>query len=616
MSGVIKRFDGVDYIPIGLTDNTLSDYASQTYVGEQITAAEPGTLASAAAAATAAGDAAYLRVHGVPASAVGTDAGATINAVVVTANAAGGGIVDVSAPGTYTIETPIVGLSNVTLRLGQGVTLKLKASANDDIISATSADNFHVVGYGAILDGNKANQTGTGLSGDDPAIVRRGVFLSSCTNSSVRGVEVTACRMHGVLVYLGSDNVVEDVEAHANGTLAGTCYGNGILISSSPRTKVNRVYAHDNDANSGVVTVGASACDDVAISAVFATGNDQSNISLNSRRAKLTQWYAAGSLSRHGLNLGHDTDAALYCDDFEVGPGQATGNALAGVQIAGALGGKMTGVTSKSNVPHNLAITGARAGHFQFFGCDFDTTTSAGASPLGVGILISDSGAGSAIGDISFDGCNVRRSTRQGLRISGPSDIQFNGGIVEDNTGAGIDLADSGALLPSRVSSVGTTFRDSGVSTQTQPFSQGGTGTNHSVLSFVSSGHTSTNTPGSSVAWGIAGGVGVVKGGGAITGTILTATSVVTAPQGSVGNPGLSFASRPTQGLFSLGGATVGASAGGAETFRWDGSALTLAAGRALTAPSTVNFTGLPTADPVVAGRLWNDAGTLKISAG
>ncbi len=31
---------------------------------------------------------------------------------------------------------------------------------------------------------------------------------------------------------------------------------------------------------------------------------------------------------------------------------------------------------------------------------------------------------------------------------------------------------------------------------------------------------------------------------------------------------------------------------------------------------ANVDFTGLPTADPVVAGRLWNDSGTMKISAG
>ena len=31
---------------------------------------------------------------------------------------------------------------------------------------------------------------------------------------------------------------------------------------------------------------------------------------------------------------------------------------------------------------------------------------------------------------------------------------------------------------------------------------------------------------------------------------------------------------------------------------------------------SQVDFTGLPTSDPSVAGRLWNDSNTLKISAG
>ena len=35
-----------------------------------------------------------------------------------------------------------------------------------------------------------------------------------------------------------------------------------------------------------------------------------------------------------------------------------------------------------------------------------------------------------------------------------------------------------------------------------------------------------------------------------------------------------------------------------------------------LTASGVVKFTGLPTSDPAVAGQLWNDAGTLKVSAG
>lgn len=35
-----------------------------------------------------------------------------------------------------------------------------------------------------------------------------------------------------------------------------------------------------------------------------------------------------------------------------------------------------------------------------------------------------------------------------------------------------------------------------------------------------------------------------------------------------------------------------------------------------LAVADVVIFSGLPTADPVVAGQLWNDAGTLKVSAG
>lgn len=35
-----------------------------------------------------------------------------------------------------------------------------------------------------------------------------------------------------------------------------------------------------------------------------------------------------------------------------------------------------------------------------------------------------------------------------------------------------------------------------------------------------------------------------------------------------------------------------------------------------LNTTGAVIMTGLPTADPVVAGQLWNDTGTLKVSAG
>jgi hypothetical protein len=35
-----------------------------------------------------------------------------------------------------------------------------------------------------------------------------------------------------------------------------------------------------------------------------------------------------------------------------------------------------------------------------------------------------------------------------------------------------------------------------------------------------------------------------------------------------------------------------------------------------VTISGAVKMTGLPTADPTVAGQLWNDAGTVKVSAG
>jgi len=39
--------------------------------------------------------------------------------------------------------------------------------------------------------------------------------------------------------------------------------------------------------------------------------------------------------------------------------------------------------------------------------------------------------------------------------------------------------------------------------------------------------------------------------------------------------------------------------------------------GDVVTVPSaTIDFTGLPTSDPSVAGRLWNDSGAVKVSAG
>ena len=55
----------------------------------------------------------------------------------------------------------------------------------------------------------------------------------------------------------------------------------------------------------------------------------------------------------------------------------------------------------------------------------------------------------------------------------------------------------------------------------------------------------------------------------------------------------------------------------GSTSFRWSNvySVAGNFSGNVIMA-ANVDFTGLPTADPVVAGRLWNDGGTMKISAG
>ena len=46
------------------------------------------------------------------------------------------------------------------------------------------------------------------------------------------------------------------------------------------------------------------------------------------------------------------------------------------------------------------------------------------------------------------------------------------------------------------------------------------------------------------------------------------------------------------------------------------GTATTVTATGAVTATSTANVIVIPTSDPGVAGAIWNDAGTLSVSAG
>jgi hypothetical protein len=54
----------------------------------------------------------------------------------------------------------------------------------------------------------------------------------------------------------------------------------------------------------------------------------------------------------------------------------------------------------------------------------------------------------------------------------------------------------------------------------------------------------------------------------------------------------------------------------GADTSVTNVTAATSITTAALTATGAVILSGLPTSDPAVAGQLWNDTGTLKVSAG
>lgn len=58
---------------------------------------------------------------------------------------------------------------------------------------------------------------------------------------------------------------------------------------------------------------------------------------------------------------------------------------------------------------------------------------------------------------------------------------------------------------------------------------------------------------------------------------------------------------------------TVNSTTGAVTTTATFGAATTV---NDLTVADVVIFSGLPTSDPTVAGQLWSDAGTLKVSAG
>ena len=111
--------------------------------------------------------------------------------------------------GTFTIDTAIVMESFVTLELEGKVALA--NSANVNMLTATSETDFEITG--GEWDGNKANQSASGL---------QGFYFTSCTDWSVHDLEL------------------HDIYKHSD-----TQGGNGFFLDSTVRGRVERCYIHD-----------------------------------------------------------------------------------------------------------------------------------------------------------------------------------------------------------------------------------------------------------------------------------------------------------------------------------------------------------------------------------
>lgn len=511
-----------------------------------------------------------------------------INRAIQAAAAAGVRYVDIPYSSTAYVVSGLTGASRVTLRgVGGRPTLKMLAGANADIITAADLTEFHVLNLE--LDGNKANQTGSSLSGDDETVLRKGIFFDTCTRSSIRDCYVHDCRMHGVLVFAGSDNFAEHVECNANGLLSATCFGNGFAVYGSVRFNGRHIAANDNDANSGVSLSFAS--NDSVLDGIIATGNGASNITINSLRCKLSNFYAEGGVgsSGQGLNVGHASTSTLYADGFTCVNGYLEGNAAAGINVAGCVGGQFSNLRSYNNANYNLLIISTRAHDLKFDNCVFDTTTSTASAPVGNGVYITANGTTPAGHGIEFNNCTSKNARRNGYRVAGTSRVQWIGGEVSDNgAGAnseGIRIEDNASEFCFDCRAVGVRFHDSrsgGSRTQSHSFQSVGTnGDRNRCVAYDSRNHVTTDIPqmggtndfhfgmtgGDTMAWGATAAAGSIARNGNVTGHLLIADD------GSATAPSHTFTGRTNQGLYSAGANTVGLAAGGEDGIRVDNDA-------------------------------------------
>jgi hypothetical protein len=201
---------------VAFTNAVISSAAAIAFV-------QSGTGASTTDVQTQLRKAVYASDYG---SKMTTTPGADINAAITYLNGVGGGTVFVDR-GSFTVETSILLLSNVTLE-GAGwaaTTLTAKAALNAPVMknSDTSSGNTAVFVRHLKIDGNASNQS----SGD-----KSGIVYQKVTYSGIDNVWVTNVVDWGFGIYQGDYIALKDCTASAivgindaNGVRAGYLFG-------------------------------------------------------------------------------------------------------------------------------------------------------------------------------------------------------------------------------------------------------------------------------------------------------------------------------------------------------------------------------------------------------
>lgn len=183
--------------------------------------------------------------------------GADINLAITAANTAGGGIVFVPL-GTYTLETPVVMKSNVTL-MGAGRGTILKQTSDASCITGTSVTNIVVRDLQVLGDADvlKTSQRGVQWISVTDSLVHNvyakntsydGILLlSGCVGCTVSDCHVDGAGDDGINI--GGDNSTATTDTTVTGNVVENCTHDGIHVSDgSLRTTVtgNVVMACNN----------------------------------------------------------------------------------------------------------------------------------------------------------------------------------------------------------------------------------------------------------------------------------------------------------------------------------------------------------------------------------